>query len=243
MRVQSYAIVLAALAAASGVLWTQGQGKAQQQPSTSQGNWPQSQANFPQAGYGGGWGGVWGGSHASTAEQGMMMGMADMMQAAGSRNLMNSQALGFVEDARRKNIDNRMYGTEAYFQMRKTNREARAAEAGPRATQADLERYARQRAPSRLSPSELDPLTGIIAWPAILREDAYKPYRDKLERMYTQRASMGALTGSERGEVQQAIDALQADLKQNLPNYVPQDYVGAKKFIQGLNYELFAASS
>jgi hypothetical protein len=244
MRVQSYAIVLAALAAASGVLWTQGHGNAQQQPANSQSLWPQSQANFPQQNVAGGWGGGWGGgSYASTAEQGAMMGMADMMQAAGSRNLMNSQALGFIEDARRKNIDNRMYGTDAYFQMRKTNKEARAAEAAPKASRADLERFARQRAPNRLSPSELDPLTGTISWPAVLREDAYKPYRDELEKLYQQRANIGALTGSERGEVQQAINALQADLKKNLPNYVPQDYVQAKKFIEGLNYELFAPSS
>jgi hypothetical protein len=181
--------------------------------------------------------------HASTAEQGAMMGMADMMQAAGSRNLMNSQALGFVEDARRKNIDNRMYGTEAYFQMKKTNRDARAAAAPPKASQADLERYAKQRAPSRLSPSELDPLTGVISWPAILREGTYTESRDALEQLYQQRASMGSLTGTERGQVQQAINVLQADLKQNLRNYVPQDYVQAKKFIEGLNFELFSASS
>ena len=38
---------------------------------------------------------------------------------------MNAQALGFVEERGKKNIDNRMYGTDAYFQMRKTNKEAR----------------------------------------------------------------------------------------------------------------------
>jgi hypothetical protein len=243
MNSRSYAFVLAALAAASGVWWTQGQGGAQEQQPTSQGFWPQSQASFPQTNVGG-WGGGWGGGMpASTAEQGAMMGMADMMQAAGARNLMNSQALGFVEDARRKNIDNRMYGTEAYFQMKKTNREARAAAAPPKATQADLVRYAKQRAPSRLSPSELDPLTGVITWPLILREDTYQESRDALEQLYQQRASMGSLTGTQRGEVQQAISTLQADLKQNLRNYVPQDYVQAKKFLEGLNLELFAASS
>jgi hypothetical protein len=243
MRVQSYAIVLAALAAAGGVLWTHGRGQAQQQPATSQGNWPQSQANFPQQNFAGGWGGGWGGGHASTAEQGAMTGMADMMQAAGSRNLMNAQALGFVEDARKKNIDNRMYGTEAYFQMRKTNKEARDAEKGPPATKADLERYARQRAPQRLSPSELDPLTGAIAWPAVLRDEEYNADRAKIEAMYQQRASAGFLTGAQRGEAQQTMGSLTSSLKKNLRNYVPQDYVQAKKFIEGLNYELFAPSS
>ncbi len=242
MNLRSYAFSLAALAASSAAFWMHGQGNAQQ-ASPTQGVWPQSQASFPQTNVGG-WGGGWGGGmHASTAEQGAMMGMADMMQAAGSRNLMNAQALGFVEDARRKNIDNRMYGTEAYFQMKKTNREARAAMAPPKASQADLERYAKQRAPSRLSPSELDPLTGVISWPTILREDTYTESRNALEQLYQQRASMGSLTGTERGQVQQAINALQADLKQNLRNYVPQDYVQAKKFIEGLNFELFSASS
>jgi len=244
MRVLSYAFALLAFAAASSVWWTHGQGNAQQQPPpASQTNWPQSQANFPQAaGWGGGgWG--WGGTHASTAEEGMMTGMANMMQAAGARNLMNSQALGFVEDARRKNIDNRMYGTDAYFEMRKTNREARAAETGPPPTRTDLERFARQRAPQRLSPSELDPLTGAIAWPAIFRDDEYKEYRDALERLYGQRASAGYLTGSERGGLAQAIDAMQADLKMNIRNYVPQDYVQARSFLDGLRLELLAPSS
>ena len=243
MNSRSYAFVLAALAAASGVWWTQGQGGAQEQQPTSQGFWPQSQASFPQTNVGG-WGGGWGGGmHASTAEQGAMMGMADMMQAAGSRNLMNSQALGFVEDARRKNIDNRMYGTDAYFQMRKTNREARAAEQGPRPSQEDLQRYARQRAPNRLSPSELDPLTGAISWPSLLREDAYAAYRGQLESLFQKRVQAGYLTGPQRAEVQQAVEGLQADLKKNLRNYAPQEYVQAKKFTEGLNYELGAASS
>lgn len=242
MRALSYAFVLAALTAAGSLLWTHIPGNAQQQPSASQDFWPQSQANFPQPVVaGGGWG--WGGTHASTAEQGMMEGMSSMMQAAGARNLMNAQAAGFVEDARRKNIDNRMYGTDAYFQMRKTNREARAAEQGPRPSQEDLQRYARQRAPNRLSPSELDPLTGAISWPSVLREDTYKAYRDQLESLYLKRAEAGYLTGTQRAEVQQAVEALQADLKKNLRNYAPQEYVQAKKFTEGLNYELFAASS
>ena len=242
MRVLPYAFALAGLAAVGSLLWTHIPGNAQQQPATPQDSWPQSQANFPQTVVaGGGWG--WGGAHASTAEQGMMEGMASMMQSAGARNLMNAQALGFVEDARRKNIDNRVYGTDAYFQMRKANRDARAAEQGPRPTQEDLQRYARQRAPSRLSPSELDPLTAAISWPSVLREDTYAAYRGQLESLFQKRAQKGYLTGSERAEVQQTVGALQADLKKNLRNYTPQDYVQAKKFTEGLNYELFAASS
>jgi hypothetical protein len=89
----------------------------------------------------------------------------------------------------------------------------------------------------------LDPLTGAIAWPAIFRDDEYKEYRDALERLYGQRASAGYLTGSERGGLAQAIDAMQADLKMNIRNYVPQDYVQARSFLDGLRLELLAPSS
>jgi hypothetical protein len=124
--------------------------------------------------------------------------------------------------------------------MRKTNREARAAEQGPKPTKEDLQRYARQRAPARLSPSELDPLTGAISWPAVLRDAEYKASRDQLEALYQKRAQYGYLTGTQQAEGQQAVGALQADLKKNLRNYVPQEYVQAKKFTEGLNYELVA---
>ena len=237
MKVLSLVFVFVSVVIASGVGWLYGQADAPQ-GSTS---WPQSQATFPQPS---GWGGsYWGPPHASTAEQGMMMGMADMMQAAGARNLMNAQALGFVEDARRKNIDNRMYGTEAYFHTRKVNREARAAEAGPPVTQADLERFARARAPQPLSPSELDPLTGAIAWPVIFRDAEYAEYRDILERLHSQRASVGYLSGRERGGMAQTLEAMEAELRRNLPNYVPQDYVQARRFLDGLRRELIAPTS
>jgi hypothetical protein len=54
---------------------------------------------------------------------------------------------------------------------------------------------------------------------------------------------MGALTGTQRGQVQQTIGSIQAEMKKNINNYVPQDYVQAKKFLDGLHYELFTASS
>ena len=150
MSLRSYAFVLAALAAVQRPCGGRRDRATHRAGVPSQGIWPQSQASFPQTNVGG-WGGGWGGGmHASTAEQGAMMGMADMMQAAGSRNLMNSQALGFVEDAQRKNIDNRMYGTEAYFQMQKTNREAR----GRGASEGDAGGPGAVRSPAGAQPLE-----------------------------------------------------------------------------------------
>ena len=45
-------------------------------------------------------------------------------------------------------IDNRVYGTEKYFQQRQINRAARAAERGRQPTMEDLIRYASRALPT-----------------------------------------------------------------------------------------------
>lgn len=70
-----------------------------------------------------GWGG---GNFASTAGQAADYGMASMMRAQGYQNLQNSEAAKNFQSAQSQQIDNRKKWTETYFDMRKTNRKARA---------------------------------------------------------------------------------------------------------------------
>jgi hypothetical protein len=173
-----------------------------------------------------------------------MRGMADVTRSAGAANLMNSQAAGYWQDATRKYIENRDYAAKTYFDMRAQNNAARAAERGPRPTQEDLVRYSQSRMPDRLSPSELDPLTGQIGWPPVLRDDQYKQYRDALETLYDQRSAAGGyLNTSQRAEVKRLTSYMKDDLKQNINAYSSTEYLQAKKFIEGLDYELYAPTS
>ena len=198
-------------------------------------SWAQDYNNFP--GVWSGWGGY---HHASTAEEGMARGMADFTRSAGMANLMNSEAAINYQDAQKKYLENRVYGTDAYFDMRKMNREAREAERGPRPTQDDLIRYAKARAPSKLSVSDFDPFSGQISWPPLLRDDTFAADRQALENLFGQRASAGQLSASQRAEVRQAAQDMQQTLKSNINLYSPQDYVQAKQFIESLSYELYA---
>jgi hypothetical protein len=195
----------------------------------------------PYGGPGGWWGG--GGYHASTAEEGAARGMADIVRSAGAANVMNSEAAGNWEDAKTKYIDNRVQGTEAYFDMRRMNTEARAAESGPRPTQEDLARYAKLRAPERMSVSEYDPISGGIAWPSVLQDDGYRQYRETLEAASTARLRSGYLTNDQRVAVRKAADGMTYYLKKNIRNLPPQQYVQAKKFVQSLSYELCSQPS
>ena len=85
------------------------------------------------------------GGYASTAGQAAAYGMSEMMRAQGAQNLENSEAAKNWQDAKTAEIQNRMRWTETYFEMRKTNRDARAAEAGPPVTQEQAIRMAKMK--------------------------------------------------------------------------------------------------
>ena len=179
--------------------------------------------------------------HASTVEEGAQRGLADVIRSKGAANLMNSEAAKNYEDARRKRIDNRMHATQTWFQMRDFNRQARAAERGPRPTQQDLIRLAESNKPRRLSTSDLDPLSGDISWPVLLRDDQFRTDREKLEQLYDQRAKNGYLTPDQFLEIDQVSKKMLGDLKKNIRQYPPQSYTQAKGFLTSLHYESYLA--
>ena len=71
--------------------------------------------------------------HASTAEESILRGWADVMRAQGLYNVMTSQALIHQAEAYRRQVENRVARTEAYFKMRDVNRQARFGNPTPSA--------------------------------------------------------------------------------------------------------------
>jgi hypothetical protein len=188
--------------------------------------------------------GAWGGSHhASTAEEGMARGMADLTRSAGMANLLNSEAAINMQTAARKNMENRVFGTEAYFDRRRINREAREADRRPQASPDDLARFAQARAPSRLSASELDPFTGQIVWPSILQQEIYAEYREALESLFAERAISGHLDMQQQADIRQLTQEMQQTLKSRIRDYPPQQYMQTRTFIEGLRTELLASTT
>jgi hypothetical protein len=188
-------------------------------------------------GGGGGYGGYYNSGAGSTAFGSAATGMADLVRSSGYANLQNSAAAINYQQARRSAMENNWIAAEGYFQGRQMNKAYREAEATPRPTQADLVRYAKSGVPKRMSPSELDPLTGQIAWPSLLADNAYQLDRQRLEAAFADRAKLGQLSADQRMQVQEAASGLQATMKKNVNAYLPQDYVQAKKFVEQLTYE------
>ena len=187
-------------------------------------------------------GGYYGGypvyTHSSTAAEGRLRGMGDLVRSAGQANLSNSAAAVNYSVARSNQIQNRDQWTSTYFNMRETNRRARAAERGPRPTMEDAVRYAQAGMPKPLSPGELNPITGKISWPRFLQTDEYGANRAKLERIFAYRASSGAIGPEDYMKTRQTVDTMLADLKKQIREIPPMQYMSARKFLQSLKYEI-----
>ena len=178
------------------------------------------------------------GGYASTAAQAAAYGMSEMMRAQGYQNLQNAEAAKNWEDAKTVDIQNRLRWTETYFEMRKVNREAKAAEQGPPVTQEQAIRMAKMAAPPRLGSTQLDPVTGHVAYPPVLLDDIYSDYRKRLDQFFADRAAAGgSVQYSEMREFQSNVSKFIDVLKQNVNNYPAGDYGKARTFLDSLAHE------
>jgi hypothetical protein len=163
--------------------------------------------------------------------------MADVVRSQGQANLDNSAAAINYSVARSQEMDNYKTYVNTYFQTREANRAYRAAERGPPPTMEQLVRYAQEGKPKPLSPSELDVITGDIAWPAALREDAYTKDRETVEAAFAGRSAGGAMGLSDLMTVRKTTDLMLAQLKGNIRDLPPDAYLQARKFLESLAYE------
>ena len=187
------------------------------------------------------WGGGYGfnrGGYASTAGQAAAYGMSEMMRAQGYQNLENSQAAKNWQEAKTLEMQNRMRWTETYFEMRKTNREARAAEEGPPVTHEQAIRMAKMGLPPRLGSTQLDPVTGHIEYPMVLTSSQFAPYREALDKLFAERASSGGSMQYEQyQQIQRTVSKFIDVLKENVNEYSAGDYGRARTFLDSIANE------
>jgi hypothetical protein len=159
-----------------------------------------------------------------------------MISSAGSYNLSTSEAAINMTQAQKAALENSQLYANTYFEMRATNRAARAAENGPRPTMEQLVRIAQQGAPRPLPAGALDPVSGGVAWPELLKTADYDPQRSELNELLAKRAELGGLGFSDQSKVRQAVDGMFATLKGQIRSVPPDDYVASRSFLNSLVY-------
>jgi hypothetical protein len=121
--------------------------------------------------------------------------MADVIRSQGKKNLMDAKAADIAEDARSKYIDNRLKATDAYYERKQIRNQALAPEREARKSR--LAAYVHKNSVAELTDKDVDPTTGEIAWPEMLRDSQFDDYRTRMDQLFAARAKYGALTSEE----------------------------------------------
>ena len=91
-----------------------------------------------------------------------------------------------------------------------------------------------------LATSQLDPVTGSIAWTEELALSEYDPVRVKIDALFSERArANGQVNHDQYAEIRTGLDAMRAILQQRLEDkkVTPQKWTDANQFIKQLKAE------
>jgi hypothetical protein len=173
--------------------------------------------------------------HAATPAEAFARGLARLIVAGAESRLLSAQARIAAAEAADREIDNREKAVRTGFDLRQLNREARAAERGPRPSREDLARYARLGKPEPLSPGELDAATGEVSWPFLLATGRYAEFRGFVERFFVRRA-VGVPDPADVLEAHETVRAMLEELTRDARQAPPADYVAARRFLESIAY-------
>ncbi|MGO9114295.1 MAG: hypothetical protein ACLP9L_34195 [Thermoguttaceae bacterium] len=182
-------------------------------------------------GYGYGYGGT-----GQTSQGAAMQGMSQVISAAGQYNLATSAAAVNMTEAESNQMRNNVQGAQTFWQMRDIGRAEREKERGPRLTPEQLARMARDGAPRGLSASQIDPVTGVLYWPAALQDANFQSQRSTVDEYTAKWVKYGGLDYADQTQVRENIDAMFDSLKSQISSIPPQDYVACRTFLQSLLY-------
>jgi len=180
----------------------------------------------------------YGGYFASTPAEGYAMGMAAVIYSAGAANWMNSAAAINLEQARSAYLDNQIKLTETYYAKKRMHQSYVDSTRKPGLSSQRLASLAKSAPPVPLSDEELDPVTGQVAWPSVLRQEDYEPLRQKLDALFAERAEEGGnISIQQANAIADSSKQLAAELKKRLREYPSGDYMTARRFVERLSRE------
>jgi hypothetical protein len=189
-----------------------------------------------QWGWRGGYGG-YGMNYASTAGEGYAIGMADMVRSAGMATLMTGVAADKFEDARSKYIGNTVQATQAFIDRNRMLDSYQASLRRPPPSSEQLYRMAQIGLPQALSANQLDPVSGNIVWPVVLRDEPFASYRETTQDFFHNAVTNPqSFSYDSYNKLREASGDCLADLKSRIKDYRPNDYIQAKKFVESLTY-------
>lgn len=153
-------------------------------------------------------------------------------------NKFNAEAMLAYEEAKSKNMLNKLLWTETYFKMREINREARKKEKDPAVDNERAKRLAKKAAPRPLTEEQFDKSTGNIKFPIVLKDDIFQTYRINLQYKIKEFIKLEDKDYESYNSLRRSIEFLLDILKNNAKKYEMAEYGQAKTFLESLLYEV-----
>ena len=130
------------------------------------------------------------GDQVGTAQGDILEAQGDLAKDAGKAMVYRALSAERIQKAIDQRLDNRRESVETYFQLRDLNEKERE-ERGVDLTPEQINEINKQRAPKRLTESELNPQSGELQWPGPLAAKSLSPYRKPIEMSFARRSSPG----------------------------------------------------
>lgn len=156
----------------------------------------------------------------------------------GEVNKLNAEAAIAYEEAKSKNILNRLLWTETYFKMREINREARNKEKDPPVDNERAKRLAKKAAPRPLTQEQFDKTTGEVKFPIVLKDKIFQTYRINLQYQLKTFVRLEDKDYESYHNLRRSIEFIADMLKDNVKKYEMAEYGQAKTFLESLLYEV-----
>jgi hypothetical protein len=166
-----------------------------------------------------------------------LYGMGKFARGVGEYNYNTARAIREIEEARARAIQNHKLAVETWFDLKRQNKQFRAAELAPLSAE-QLSRVIEAQRPDRLTVAQYNPVTGKLFWPAALLGDAFASEREALEHGFQSRTSRdGGPDSAFHSQVRQTTGQMLAKLRDRIDRFSPNEFMAAKKFLVGLRYE------
>jgi hypothetical protein len=153
-------------------------------------------------------------------------------------NLIRAQAQASLtyEQARSKYIENKQKWTENYYKMREERQAALARQHEREKHSPDsLTAAAQSDVPATLGADTLDPVTGHITWPDILKGPEFATQRTKLDELFELRAKTSN-GSSNLYQIHLTTLELTTKLRNRIDEIPAKHYIAARKFLDSLDY-------
>jgi hypothetical protein len=166
----------------------------------------------------------------------MSYGQAAMADSAGRYNYLSSLAdMNELQRQRLANENERQHA-EDRLRLRKMQAELREVEKQKRMDLIQEQNAAGPRAAP--SVNVVSPISDAIDWPTWLQNENYSHYRAQVTQLFQQKARTGQVPAADRQQIEQMTAEILAELKTDIRNIRPQDYVAVKRFARALLAEL-----